>query len=110
MSSNQTKVAAEQNIQLKSNIESLLVDRTGTYFGLLPLDILGILKQANIIPNPRPRIDFTDSLGFLTADPNGIFYGGTTFSKNSAFAHMGSRVREKYKAHIEKIIEERKAQ
>ena len=109
--SNQVKVAAAQNLQHKNNIESLLVNRTGTYFGLLPLDILGILKAANIIPNSRPQIDFTDSLGFLTENPEGYCYGGkTTLSVMASVTHRAkSFSREQYKERIKKIIEERKA-
>lgn len=100
--------AATFNTKHKESIDTLLANKADTYFALLPADIFRILKQANFIPKPSQPIDLTDSLRFLTTDPNGIFYGGTTFTKDAAFRHMNSGFREKYKERIEKIREEQK--
>lgn len=103
--SNQARLAAEY----KENINAILANKANTYFTLLPADVFSILKQTNIIPKPSQPINFTDSVGFLTTDPNGIFHGGTTFTKDAAFRHMnGGRFRESYKERIEKIIDEQK--
>lgn len=84
------KEASLQTAQHKKNTDALLANRAGTYFALLPTDVLNLVKQANFIPKPIEPIGFFD------------------FERSLHVNKSNKRLRKRYKERIEKIREDRK--
>lgn len=97
------KEASLQTAQHKKNTDALLANRAGTYFALLPIDILSMLKQANFIPKPIEPIDFYYLERFLHEKPT-----DTDSSITNHANKISNRLVAGHEERIEKIREERK--
>lgn len=90
----------------KQNIDHLFLSdvKNSTYIALLPLDIRNILNRMDVKNRPFLTL-LAEALRFLKANPEGYWYGETTFTGRAAVVHVAQPgLRETYKDRIEKMI------